>query len=480
MRILEEAAGRLTGRFGPSVVVTGAEARPYAGDMMYRATQAAVCVFRPDSTRMLSDGLKALADLDLDFVPRGGGSGLAGGATPDGTRASIIVSTERMRAIRRIDPRGRLMVAEAGVVLAEAQQAALEAGLQLGLTHGGAGSASLGGSISTNAGGANVLRYGMARDQLLGLEAVLPCGTVIGQASELWKDNTGYNLAQLIAGAEGTLAFVTAVTLKLRAGAKDRQAALFAVSSPAAALDLLALSHETLGEAICAAELMSGDAVDFAARMDCAGSPLEDRHDWLLLIEAEATSRFFDLAGGFEALLEEAFEQELVHDGVLAQSEAQRLGLWHLREGVAEAMDLHRGPILRTDCSVPVEAVPKFVAGVAEGTAAKAPEAFAAFFGHLGDGNIHVNFLPRPDIAPAGLPGALSLMVEDVARGLSGSVSAEHGIGLHKRDALARMKPAAELSLMARIKAAFDPGGRLNPGKIFSAPTGAADKEGSE
>ncbi|MCA0946275.1 FAD-binding oxidoreductase [Salipiger pacificus] len=468
--IRAEAARRLAERFGASAVLDApTQIAPYRGDLMYRQEDAELCVFRPSSAEMLSEGLALLADLPILLVPRGGGSGLAGGATPGAGAASLVVSTERMRTLRRIDRDACLMVAEAGVVLAEAQAAAREAGLHLGLTHGGAGSATLGGSVAANAGGANVLRHGMARDQILGIEAVLADGTLIGGAAELWKDNTGYSLPQLLAGSEGTLAFVTAVTLKLRAPPLDRQAALFGVAGPVQALALLGLARDLLGDAVTAAELMSRSATDFAAGMGVAKVPLESAPGWLLLLEAERTSRFFDLAAGFDALLEAAFEEGLAGDGVLAQSEAQRLGLWSLREGVAEAMDLWRGPILRTDCAVPLGQVPRFVAGVDAHVAALGGGLRAAFFGHIGDGNIHVNVMPP---APGdALPGkaALSEAIESIALSLGGTVSAEHGIGLHKRAALRRMKPAAELALMGRIKSAFDPANRLNPGKIFGS-----------
>lgn len=465
---LAEAARRLEARFGAAAVLTTpAEVTPFLGDMMCREEEAPAVVFRPASARMLSEGLRALADLPLDFVPRGGGSGLAGGATPGRGRPSVIVSTERMRTIVKIDRAARLMVAEAGVVLADAQAAAEAAGLHLGLTHGGAGSASLGGSVATNAGGNNVLRYGMARDQILGIEAVLTDGTRIGNAAELWKDNSGYALGQVIAGSEGTLAFVTAVALKLRAGVLERKAALFAVASPEDALSLLDLAHEVLGEAVSAAELVSGSALHFAQTMGTATPLLDGAPDWMLLIEAERTSPWFDLPAGFDALLEAAFERDLVQDGIVAQSEGQRRSLWALREGIPEAMDLWRGAMLRTDCAVPVGRVPDFVARTAARIGAHDGRLHAVYFGHLGDGNIHLNAIPPEPAAPLPDQAGLAAAIEDVAIALGGTISAEHGIGLHKRHALARMKPEAELMLMERIKQAFDPAARLNPDKIL-------------
>ena len=398
---------------------------------------------------------------------------------PRAGRAALVVSSERMRRVRALDPLARVLVAEAGVTLAAAQDAAAAAGLHLGLDHGGAGSATLGGSVATNAGGSNVLRYGMARDQILGVEAVLADGRRIGAARVLWKSNAGYSLAQLLAGSEGTLAFVTAVALKLRAAPLTRKAALFVLPEPGAALPLLALARADMGEAVCAAELMCPFSTAFATGQGHARPVPEIADRWAMLLEAESTSPHFDLGAAFDACLAAAFGAGHAVDGVLAASEAQRVAFWSLREGIAAAMGAWRGPIGKTDTAVPIGAMPDFIARVQAGAKARAPSAQVAFFGHAGDGNIHVNFLPGAtgDAAlVAALPDLLQL-VEDTALALGGTVSAEHGIGSSKRAALARMLTGAELDLMAGIREVFDPSGRLNPGKIFLSSTipGEAD-----
>ena len=468
------AVAKLAARFGAdSVLTAAADVEPYRADGSYRAGHGDVVVFRPATAADLAAGLMALREAPVDLVPRGGGSGLAGGAVPRAGRAAVVVSSERMRRVLSLDPMARVLVAEAGVTLAAAQAAAAGAGLHLGLDHGGAGSAALGGSVATNAGGSNVLRYGMARDQILGVEAVLADGRSIGAARVLWKSNAGYSLAQLLAGSEGTLAFVTAVALKLRAAPVARKAALFALPGPGAALPLLALARAELGEAVCAAELMCPFSTAFAADQGHARPVPEIAGRWAMLLEAESTSPHFDLDAAFDACLAAAFETGHAVGGVVAGSEAQRAAFWSLREGIATAMGAWRGPIGKTDTAVPVGAVPDFIAAVQAGAQTRAPGARAAFFGHAGDGNIHVNFLPA-DADSAALPDLLRL-VEDAALALGGTVSAEHGIGSSKRAALARMLSGAELELMAGIRGVFDPSGRLNPGKIFPSPANSGD-----
>lgn len=455
----------LASRFGAKAVLcAAADVEPALSDGTYTAHNTRVVVFRPATADELSQGLALLGRSGVAVVPRGGGSGLAGGAVPPDDRLSVVVSTERMRRIRGLDRKSRVMVAEAGVVLAAAQAAAAEAGFSLGLDHGGAGSATVGGSIATNAGGIRVIKNGMARDQLLGVEAVLVDGRIIGGPRGLWKDNSGINLAQLLAGSEGTLAIITACALKLRPAARGAEAMLLGVADPAAAVSVLESACRILGEAVSAAELISASAIDWAEGQGHAGPPFAA--PWYLLIGAEATSPYFDLTAGIAALLCEVLGAKLALDGVQAQSAAQRNALWSLREGIPEAMGAWRGAIGKTDTAVPPAAVPAFVARI---EAATPPEALAAFFGHVGDGNIHVNFLPRPGQERAfelALPH-LMLETEEAALALGGTVSAEHGIGRDKRAALTRMRSAVELELMAGLKRVFDPGDRLNPGKIL-------------
>lgn len=460
-----ELADKLRSRFGPqSILSAPADVAPYLRDGSYSSVSDNVVVFRPRSTEELSAALTWLSGTGVELVTRGGGSGLAGGCVPRNNSHSVVVSTERMRAVRHVDPVGKVMIAESGVILADAHEAASRAGMKFGLNHGGAGSATIGGSIATNAGGAEVLRYGMARDQLLGVEAVLANGRVIDSLRMLRKDNSGFNLTQLLAGSEGTLAIITAASLKLRPTPIARQAALFGLADAAAAVELLQLAHAAMGEFVSSAELMSASALTWTRIRGGPAPPFET--SWTLLVEAESTSAYFDLAGAFDHLISCALETGLAQDGVMAGSEAQRIALWGLREAIPEAMGAWRGPIAKTDTAVPPGSIPAFVDAI---EAAAPPESLCVFFGHIGDGNIHVNFLPRPGQETrfaAQLPDLIRL-VEDHALKLGGTISAEHGIGSSKIAALRRMRSSAELALMAGVKRVFDPAGRLNPGKVI-------------
>ncbi len=457
------------------VLAEPADLVTYRRDSVHRAEGGIVCVARPADTRQVSSVVTACVAAGIPLVPRGGGTGFAGGALPLAGQRVVLLSLDRMRNIRSIDTVGDVMVADAGCTLYELQQAALAKNRLLGLDHGGAGSSSIGGNVATNAGGNNVVRYGMARNQVLGIELVLADGSIVGPPAVLRKCNAGYDLRSLIVGSEGTLAVVTAVALELRPAPVAAATAVLGVESPQKALDLFRLAREILGEAVSAFELMSRPALEFHfAHAKARREPLGRPAPWLVLLEAESTSRFMDLDAAFQSVLDRSMEGGLLLDGSLASSIAQRRSMWALREGIAVAMGEARFHVVRTDTAVPVARSPEFVSRVESELGRLLPGCVPAAFGHVGDGNIHLNVLPpqdMPDREFRDRSGELSRAVEDIALSLGGTVSAEHGIGQGKRDALARMLSRAELRIMRAIKHALDPAGTLNPGKVVDLST---------
>ncbi|WP_165492874.1 FAD-binding oxidoreductase [Lichenihabitans psoromatis] len=443
----------------------------YGGSQPGTSTRNILAIARPASVQEVALVLRSCRDWSVPIIPRGGGTGLAGGAVVGTEAAAVVLSLERMQRIRELDTVGNTMIVESGCTLATAREAAAKAGRSIGLDHGGSGSSQIGGNLATNAGGNNVLRYGTARDQVLGLEAVLADGSVIGDLTGLRKSNAGYDLKGLLIGSEGTLGVITAAALKLRLAPVARSTALLGIASPAHALSLLTLAGEIIGDQVSAFEMMSKSAVALHFEHTEAGQwPLATEADYIVLIECDSSSRFFDLDAAFEALLEAALERGVVSDGAIAASGAQRDAMWKIREGIPAALHRARYPVVTTDTAVPVSAVPNFIAAVEDGASGLAPGGVSVVFGHVGDGNIHFNVLSREpddwDAFRAAMP-ALYRMTEDVALALGGTVSAEHGIGQSKREALLRMKSPVEMALMRGVRTLFDPGGILNPGKIF-------------
>lgn len=441
----------------------------YRGDLALQGDGEILCVVRPRSTAEVAAVVKACAAAGVAITARGGGTGLAGGAAPVAERPAVVLSFERMRAIRTVDLVNDVMEVEAGCTLHEARAAAAAAGRLLGLDHGGL-SSQIGGNLSTNSGGNNVLRYGMAREQVLGLEVVLANGEVLSQLSRLRKNNAGYDLRQLFLGAEGTLGLITAATLKLWPAPAVRATICVGLATLDAVLALFVRARAALGETISAFELLprSGLELHFS-HTGKSREPFATVAPWAVLLEADSASAYLDLARAIEELFARAIEDGVVVDGTIAASEAQRQALWTLREGIAVAMIETPGS-LKSDSAVPVAAIGAFVAGAARAVELVVPGCRPVPFGHVGDGNIHFNVLP-----PVGMPADafkarwadLTAAIEGVALGLGGTVSAEHGIGAIKRSALRDMRSATELDAMQRLKAAFDPQGLLNPGKIF-------------
>ena len=399
----------------------------------------------------------------VPVVPQGGNTGLVGAGVPDGSGRMAVMSLARLNRIREIDPLNDTITAEAGCVLEAVQNAAAEAGRLFPLALGAQGSCQIGGNVASNAGGVSVLRYGMARSLVLGLEVVLADGRIWDGLRSLRKDNTGYDLKQLFIGAEGTLGVITAAVLRLVPRPRERQ------TVSRAALELLALFRERLGETVNSFELLAGDCVDLVLRyLPGARPPLARAAPWHVLAEV-AWSLPEGLGAELEQVLEKALLRKLIEDGVIAASEAQRKQLWALRENPTEAM-AHEGVVIRHDIAVPVSRVPDLIERGAAELGRAVPGIRIMPFGHVGDGNIHYNLLQ-----PRDMPGEafyarrdeVQGMVFDVVEALGGSISAEHGVGRLKRAELALRKAPVELALMRQLKAALDPKGILNPGAVI-------------
>jgi FAD/FMN-containing dehydrogenase len=451
---------RLTSLVGPAGVITGgSDLEPYAVDWRKLFPGKPACVVRPSSTEQVAGIVQICREAGAAIVPQGGNTGLAGGAVPDPSGTQVVLSLNRMAAIRHVDPVGLTIEAEAGCILNVAQDAAASAGRLLPISLAAEGSATIGGVVAANAGGVNVLRYGMTRSLVLGLEVVLPDGTVVNGLRRLRKDNAGYDWKQLFIGSEGTLGIVTAAVLRLLPRPKHAVTALLSVVNPAAALRLLALAQDELGDQISAFELISAISMQLVAKHAGLKAPIAEG-EWFVLIEA--ASSLAGLREAAEAMLGSAFEQEIALDGVIAESGAQAAQLWALREHVTES-EAREGKSVKHDVSVPLTEVPRFLSEAGEALAAGAPGTRVNAFGHLGDGNIHYNVLVGADHDA----GTVNRIVHDVVAAFGGSISAEHGIGQYRVGELARYRAATEMDLARTIKRALDPDNRLNPGKVL-------------
>lgn len=444
---------------------------PWLTDWRGRYTGRARAMASPANTRELAEFVRICAAHRVPIVPQGGNSGMSGGATPHETGNEVLLSLRRMNAIRAIDKEARRLTCEAGVVLQALHEAVEAEGLRFPLTLGGKGSATIGGLISTNAGGSQVLRHGSMRALVLGLEAVLADGRVFSMLTPLKKDNRGFDLKQLLIGSEGTLGIVTAATLKLLPAVAERVVVWAGVRSLGAARKLLLHCENTAGDALEGFEVMPQGCLDSVLdHLPDARPPLADRHAWHVLIEVVADRGAADsLRDRCEAMMATAFESDLLDDAAISASEAQAEAFWLLRESVAPA-ERARGPAVQHDISVPVEKMPEFVETTAPMIEAEWPGTEAVAFGHLGDGNIHYHVIaPRVEDGLAWQRGPgkdISRRVNDLVTQWGGSISAEHGIGQLKRDELARLGDPVALSMLREVKQALDPQGLLNPGKL--------------
>ncbi|MCC5972040.1 MAG: FAD-binding oxidoreductase [Pararhodobacter sp.] len=422
----------------------------------------------PTDVEQVSTILRAAQAARVGVVPYSGGTGLVGGqVAPDGA-APVIISLERMNRFRLVDGPGNVLVAEAGCILADVQAAAENAGRLFPLSLASEGSARVGGLLGTNAGGTGVLRWGNMRDLCLGLEVVFADGQIWQGLKRLRKNNMGYDLRHLMIGSEGTLGIITAASLRLVARPARQGAALMVVRDPGAALELLALAQSRLGEGISAFELMGGMGPRFLAEtMPQVRQPFAQVPDWMVLIDL-GLPEGLDPGAALEALFEAGAEGGMVSDGVIAQSEGQRVQFWELRESIPEA-NRRIGAISSHDISVPLGAVPAFIAQAGPALAAMGDYRINCF-GHLGDGNLHYNVFPaagRNRAEHEAERGAIKRLVHDLVHALGGSVSAEHGVGRMKTEDLERYGDPVALGVMRQIKATLDPAGILNPGAVL-------------
>ncbi|MGI4942518.1 MAG: FAD-binding oxidoreductase [Janthinobacterium lividum] len=447
-----------------------ADTAPYCEDWRRLYHGRTPAVVRPATTEEVAAVVRLCAARGVPVVPQGGNTSMVGGATPSGDGTQVVLSLSRMTRIRAVDPLDRTLTIEAGAPWKAAQDAAAEAGCLLPLSIGSEGTAQVGGILSANAGGNNTLRYGNARDLVLGLEVVLPDGQVWNGLRSLRKDNTGYALRHLFVGAEGTLGIITAAVLKLAPQPREVEVALVAVPSPEAASAVCRrfLAHDPA--AVQAFEYMSGPGLDLVLRhIPGAVLPLGAAAPHYVLVELATPRPDAGLRDAMESVLEAAMADDLVLDAVLAESDAQRATLWRLREEHSESQK-RAGANVKNDVSVPTSQVPELIVRATAACEALIPGIRAVPFGHLGDGNIHFNLVRPEDWADdAFLARSADIMetVNGVVADLGGSFSAEHGVGLLKPYMMPDWRGGAELDTMRRIKAALDPLGIMNPGKLL-------------
>jgi FAD/FMN-containing dehydrogenase len=462
-----ELIARFRAIVGDKYAVTdAADIEPYVVEErdLYRGRSP--LVLRPGSTAEVAAICKLATEQKIALVPQGGNTGLVGGQTPH--NGEVVVSMRRMDKIRDIDAASNTMTCEAGVVLQVAQQKAADADRLFPLSLGAEGSCTIGGNLSTNAGGTGALAYGVAREMALGLEVVLADGRVLNVLSKLKKDNTGYDLRNLFIGAEGTLGIITAATLRLFPKPRAIETAYVGLKSPAAALKLLSISQAEAAGSLTSFELLADTAVDFSVRHGIdIRDPLESKHPWYVLMELSYPRD--DARAALEAILTKGMEDGIVDDAVIAANLSQRQAFWKLRDEMSAAQKPEGGSI-KHDISVPVATVPAFIEEANAAVVKLIPGSRPVPFGHLGDGNIHYNVSQ-----PIGANAAdflarwheVNAVVFEIVLRMGGSISAEHGIGVMKRDELPEVKDKVAIELMRSIKAMLDPLGIMNPGKVL-------------
>ena len=462
-----ELIARFRAIVGDKYAVTdAADIAPYVTEERNLFHGHSPLVLRPGSTAEVSAICKLATQHHIALVPQGGNTGLVGGQTPH--NGEVVISMRRMDRIRDVDTASNTMTCEAGVVLQVAQQRAAEVDRLFPLSLGAEGSCTIGGNLSTNAGGTAALAYGVAREMALGLEVVLADGRILNGLTKLKKDNTGYNLHNLFIGAEGTLGIITAATLKLFAKPRAVETAFVGLKSPDDALKLLAISQNEAAGGLTSFELLADIAVDFSVRHGIdVRAPLAEKHPWYVLMELSSSRD--EARGTLEAILERGMEAGIVDDAAIAASLSQRQAFWKLRDEMSAAQKPEGGSI-KHDISVPVAAVPAFISEANAAVIKLIPGARPVPFGHLGDGNIHYNVSQPVGADSAGFLAQwhdVNAVVFDIVLRMGGSISAEHGIGVLKRDELPAVKDRTAIELMRAIKAMLDPLGIMNPGKVL-------------
>lgn len=450
------------------VLTDPADVLPFVTDWRGHFRGNARAVVRPRTTTEVAEIVSICATEGIPIVPQGGNTGLCGGATPDAQGTAIVLSLCRLNRVRAIDRDNATLTAEAGVTLAAAQQAARERGMSFPLSLAAEGSCTIGGNISTNAGGTAVLRYGNMRDLVLGVEAVLPDGRTWNGLRGLRKDNTGYDLKQLFIGSEGTLGIVTCAVLKLFPAPLTQATAFVAVADPAAAVRLLTFLRSALGDRLVAFELMSKATVALSHFHQPGTAPPMPGHPWYVLVQVDTSWVQASLLAEVEEALAGALDSGLAADAVVGQSGAEARRLWSLRENIGEAQRLD-GPHIKHDISLPTSSVPEFLVEAESCLRREFPDVRLWIFGHLGDGNLHYNVAPAPGAdreAFIAKSVEVQRVVHDLIGARGGSISAEHGIGQSKREDLLRYKNAIDLDLMRTLKHTLDPQAIMNPGKV--------------
>jgi FAD/FMN-containing dehydrogenase len=447
------------------VLVEPADIAPFSTDWRGRYSGTPLCVVRPGTVDEVAGVVRLCAQADVAIVPQGGNTGLCGGATPIG--GEVLVSLVRLNRIRDVDALNNAITVESGCTLQQVQEAAAKAGRLFPLALASEGSATIGGNLSTNAGGVQVLRYGTMRELTLGLEVVLPSGEIWHGLRALRKDNTGYDLKHLFIGAEGTLGLITAATLKLYPRPRYQSTAWLAVRDPASAVRVLAALRESLDNTVTAFELMSDVALGLVAQhIDGAPLPLQQAPAWQVLVEFSGSAALADEVPQALMALREIGE---ISDAVIASNDTQAQAMWRLRENISEAQK-REGVSIKHDISVPVSRMADFIARADAQLTQQFPGLRIVCFGHVGDGNVHYNLsksLTQDNAAFIKSAPIANRIVHDLVTEFGGSISAEHGLGQLKRDEIARYKSSVELDMQRAIKRALDPTGRMNPGKLL-------------
>ncbi|MCW5660193.1 MAG: FAD-binding oxidoreductase [Burkholderiaceae bacterium] len=455
---------------GASNVLVGGDLSAYEVDWRKRWHGKALAVVRPGSTAEVAAVVRACAGHGASVVAQGGNTGLVGGGVPDASGQQVLLSLTRMNRVREIDAANATMTLEAGCVLKAAQEAAAQQGLLFPLSLAAEGSCTIGGNLATNAGGTQVLRFGNARELCLGIEVVTAQGEIWNGLAGLRKDNTGYDLRDLMIGSEGTLGIITAATMQLHPLPAAQLTAFAACNDVAACVTLLQLARQHLGASLTGFEVMAAPALELVARhFPQLPRPLPAAA-WTVLLESAEAESEAQARPRFEALLQAALERGCIDDAVLAESVAQARALWHVRESIplAQAME---GPNIKHDIALPVSAIVDFVRRTDAALQAAFPGSRVINFGHLGDGNLHYNLQAAPGVAAQEFldvhERAVNRIVYDAVVARGGSISAEHGIGALKRDELHERKSPVALAMMRAIKQALDPRGTLNPGRVL-------------
>jgi FAD/FMN-containing dehydrogenase len=466
----ESLTEQLSQRVGANNVLLATDAiAPYLTDWRGRYHGAARCVVRPANTMELAEVVCLCVQAGVAIVPQGGNTGHCGAATPDVSGEAVVLSLARMNRIRSIDPANNTITVEAGCVLATVQEAAAQVGRLFPLSLASEGSCQIGGNLSTNAGGVQVLRYGNTRELTLGLEVVLPSGEIWDGLRGLRKDNTGYDLKHLFIGAEGTLGIISAAVLKLYPLPQASATAWLAVDSPAHAVTLLGDLQTAFGPLLTACELVSDIALGMVLKHIPDAQPPLSFSPWYLLLELSGGSHENVLHESLESFLSDALERGNIGDAALAQSGEQAKRLWALRENIGEAQKIE-GLSIKHDISLPISRIPEFIERADRALSEAFPTIRIVTFGHIGDGNLHYNQSKTDSAANEAFIAAqpeVNRIVYDLVHELGGSISAEHGIGQLKREELQHYKKPLEMEMMRAVKKMLDPQGLMNPGKVL-------------